>query len=401
VLVTRGGGVRQGLRLTPHNGGMRRSIAVRVRSACTVAGLALAGFALSACNGASSADNTRTALAGENTPAVRVDTTAVSETPLAPSTVVVTDLGRLSVNLAGVKMSPDGSKLLGFDSSGYMIGAADGSGLQPIDPHAIVVAVEWAPDSRSFAMTVASGPLSNEHQQLPLFVVHADDLSRQQIGMSDFPRYVQFLQNGDLAYVENAQLHVWHAATAQDERLSTAPITGASDGLTVEVPFRVSEDERFVAVFQNDELSVQGLLTAEQHVVATELDASGWSGYAWSPVSAVLAYSDQDDKRVPAIHLYDAANGSTSTLVRMPDQRLITPLEWTADGSWVIFNADGGGTEFLHGDFFAVDPTGGSGVPLFSDGSWFELFNQGRSVLFYREPLNGPGEYWRGTLNYR
>ncbi len=256
------------------------------------------------------------------------------------------------------------------------------------------------PDSKSVAITISTGALTSELQPLQLLIEAIDGTQRTPVGTSDFARWFQVLPNGDVAFVSDGQLTIFDSHSGHTRSAGRAsPI--AHDDPTNDLPFLVSNDESYVATITASSISVQNLQTGDSHTVTQSLDTRRWAPYAWSPTAPILAYADQDARRVPALHLYDAATGTTTDLISA-DARAYTDLEWTPDASWLLFAKRPGGTEDESGaQYVAIDPATREIRALFQRGLGLRLSGRGHRLVLYRDPAGtDPGGNWVATITY-
>lgn len=343
----------------------------------------------------STSEQTQTAVSASTTQ-IPIATPTLGATPIpSPSTFSATAVTQLSVGLVSPIFSPDGSQILGSGQGGLNVGSADGTDLHAIQSDATYFA--WSPDGKKIAATVVHGGLTSAVQPSDLVLMNADGSSPLDLGKSDFPAYFQVLPDGRLAFVRDAQLHLFDPITATDAiQADASPIL--NNAAAADVPFLVSDDASYVAVQSGTALSLQSLTTGATVQLTSSVDGRRLSGYGWSSLRA-LAYADVDSERNPSLHVYDPSTGSDRVVLHGSSSGVFAGVSWSTT-RWLVFAFYPSGTvgEELS-QYEALDTTTDTPIQLFTGGIGFKLSGAGQKLVFTRSQGTGlPPAYWVATL---
>src|SRR5205814_2374679 len=141
---------------------------------------------------------------------------------------------------------------------------------------------------------------------------------------------------GDLAFIQDRRLHFWRSKTGEDVATSTTIVVTDPDG-GYAPPYQVSEDERYVAFKDGDSMSVTDLVTGTSSTVVAGRETALRYGYAWSSDGARLAYSDANERRVSAVHLYDPETRTTRLLAQLTKAGSVVEMRWVPRSPWLLF----------------------------------------------------------------
>lgn len=273
--------------------------------------------------------------------------------------------------------SPDGSAFFAF-TTGLVVGKSDGTQVRMLEPNAI--AALWAPDSRTLAVAVASGPLASETQQVPIYLMATDGSCRSPVGTTDQARRIQVLQSGKVAFVLGGQLHLFDPSSSRD---SVLPGVTVAPDPTNDVPFLFAPDAGAVAVLRGTTLTVTDVASQANQVLTSSIDSRRWSSYEWSPDGETLAYSDVSADRTPEIVLYDRRTGARTRLLKGNEAGVYGGLSWAANSGWLLFVFYGTGTGVEEqSSYEAVNVSKGDHTVLFKGGLGLRLSPDGTRITY-------------------
>jgi hypothetical protein len=274
--------------------------------------------------------------------------------------------------------SPDGTAWLSPGRSGLAVGAVANPAGKVIKGD--VIAAAWGPDSQTLAVTTSSTPLTSEDQTLPVSVMKSDGSNQRQIGQTDVPRYIQYLMNGEVAFIYQGQVHLVQADSGADN-----VVAKSSPDLSNDVPFQFTADGNDVALLEGRTLSVVNRASGKEVTVSETIDAKRWQPYSWSPDGKYLVFADETEDLMPTLHVYDRNSGDVSALLYGQEPGAFAGMSWTPKSGWLVFAFYPTGTGIESGAVYqGLNVYTGATTELFRGGLGLRLSPNGHQLIFTR-----------------